>query len=118
MPELDETDIRVRLKKLKNSDKVKVGEVYRCGYMGDKNYYCCLRVDYKKVQMVCIEADYSEIFNKSTFETYGRYIMHWKDSRKELSELKVNNGHIGTVPVTKVADSLEEFYQKKFNGEL
>ena len=110
-PELDETDIRVRLKKLKNSDKVKVGEVYRCGYCGDKNYYCCLRVDYKKVQMVCIEADYSD-------ETYGRYIMHWENSRKELGELKVNNGYIDIVPVTKVADSLEEFYKKKFNGEL
>jgi len=109
---MDENDIRLRLKKLKKDYQVKVGEVYEVGSSyGDPEYYCCLRVDFDKVQMICIQSGRND-------KVYGRHIMFWENSRRSITELKVENGRINTLEVTKVADTLEQFYQKKFNGEL
>ena len=108
---MDESDIRLRLRKLKQDYRVKVGEVYRAGY-GNNNYYCCLRVDNSLVQMICIETE------RRSDPVYGSYVMHWPDTRMPIEKLKVRNGNITTVEATKVADTLEEFYKKKFNGEL
>ena len=109
---MDEQDIRVRYNKLKKNYQVKVGEVYKAGSSyGEPGYYCCLRIDFKNIQMICIH-------DPRVDRIYGRHIMHWDSTRMPIERLKVVNGCITTLGATKVADTLEEFFKKKINGEL
>lgn len=109
---MDKQDIRLRLRNMQKTGQVKVGEVYRAVlYYGEYNYYCCLRIGFNEVQMVCVHSSRNDT-------VYGRHLMHWDSTRKPIDQLKVVNGFISTVEVTKVADTLEEFFKKKINGEL